>query len=138
MAPVAAGIHGLHLPGKFRVFLRIGHGHLSLPYFRILAAHPVAAEANCGDNGGHLGHIKFLAEIVDQVNEVFLVFRLGLLRATILVPLPPDESGDLVALVLVTGNNLIDLVECFAHAFDHQAILQTFPLVGAFGTRLTA
>ena len=40
--------------------------------------------------------LKFLAQILDQIHEVFLVDFLG--NVLVFVSLEPDEAGDLVAL----------------------------------------
>ena len=120
--------------GKLRMLLRIAHRHLRFPDALPRTAHQaVAVETDRGHDGRHLRRLELLAQVVDQVDQVFLVILLG--RAAVLVALEPAEAGDLVALALVAGHDLVDLVKRLADALDHEPVFQALPLAGRDAVR---
>ena len=82
-------------------------------------------EPDRGHHRRHLGNVEFLAQVVDQFDEVLLILFLG--RAAVFVSLKPAEAGDLIALAFVAGHDLFQLAEGLADAFDHQSVFEPFP-----------
>ena len=111
------------------MLLGIAHGHLG-PQDRQVAilGHLVATETNTRDDGPHLRGLEFLAQILDQVDQVLLVLLLCL--PLILVSLEPGEPDDLVALAFVVRHDILDIGERAVNALHHSVILVATEMVG--------
>ena len=85
----------------------------------VLFRHVVATESDGGNNDRQLRLLEFLADVVDQIDQVRFVFRDGLLCAAVFMALEPSESSDFIALPLIARNHFVDLRQRFFHALDH-------------------
>ena len=65
---------------------------------------------------------------------MLLVDRTG--NVLVLVPLEPDESGDLVTPAPVVGNDLVDVPKGLVHPLDHGGVFKTAELVAFLLLRL--
>ena len=109
------------------MLLRIADSHLGLPGHEMPGIHVHPAKADRGHHRPHVRSLELLAQILDQIDKMLLVDRFG--NVLVLVPLPPDKTDDLVALPLVIGNDLVDVLERVVDALDHQVVLQSAELV---------
>ena len=132
--PEPTGIDTGDIASELGMLLGIPDSHLRLPGHEMPWIHVHPVKANRGNHRRHLRGMKFLAQVLDQVDQVLLVDRLG--NILVLVPLEPDESGDLVTLPLIVGNDLVDVLEGFVHARDHGVVFITAELVGLLLLRL--
>ena len=82
---------------------------------------------------GIFGTLNSLRTSLIRLTRFFSYSAIDSSRAAVLVALPPDEAGDLVALALVAGHDLVDLVERLADAFDHELVFQRLPLAVGVG-----
>lgn len=104
-----AGVDGFDVASEFRVEFRIGDVELGLGDLDVFRRHIFAMDGDSGDGPRCVRCFEFLAPGLDQVGEV--VFLVGDVAwvAAVLVALPPDKPGDLVALVFVLRVALAEL-----------------------------
>ena len=100
----------------------IAHSHLGLEDPQEFLLHIMSAKPNGGDHRRQFWRLELLADVVDQVDQMFFVFVNQHFSEAVLVALEPDETGNLVALIPVPGDDLGNVAQGLAHALDHQLI----------------
>ena len=133
--PEPTGIHAGHVAGEFRILLCITYRHLGLPGHEVSGIHLLATKAYRGNDRWHFRRLELLAQILDQVGQMFFIHRLR--HILVLMALEPDKASDIKPLPLVAGNDSADILQGAAHPLDHQVILQPTIFVSFFFLGLT-
>ncbi len=126
--PETSRIDRINIPIELGILVWIGHVALRLPDGELIATHLPTVETDRGHNHRQVGRAEIGPDVVDQVDQVILIFFRVFRGGGVLVPLEPVKAGQFVTLPVVIGINRIQVVQDVVHPIDHEGVFETFPL----------